>query len=245
MAEQELHAAHIGAAFEPVRREAMPERVRRDALVDAGGAGGVAEHTVNRFTREPRLGAELGVAGKERGARRPIRFPVLAQGREHARAQHHIARAALAVADVDEHALAVDVVRLEGGDLPDAQPRAVGEHEDGTILRRRGRGEEPQDLAPAQELGEHARDFRARDRCGAVPVPRGQEQAANRPELDVARARALDLGDQGVHVPFDVPARDRGERSIDVREKLARVPHGGEHAVGGERTQRRPLAPPV
>src|SRR5258708_7649843 len=43
VAEQQVHRAHVGALVEEVGGEAVPQRVRRDALVDPGGGGRFAQ----------------------------------------------------------------------------------------------------------------------------------------------------------------------------------------------------------
>jgi hypothetical protein len=245
MAEQELDASHIGAAFEQVGGEAVPQRMRGDALVDARGPGGFAQHPVNRFARQPCPRPGFGVARKQLRAGRSIGFPVLTQGHEHAWTQHHVALAGLTFAHPQEHALAVDVAGLEAGDFAHAQPRAVGQHEDGAVLERGGRPEQPRHFAPAQELAHHAWDFGLRDRRRGIATDGRPQQAADRTELDVSGARAARRVHKSVQVPFDVSARDCPERPIDVGKELAGTPGVGGQTVGCQAAQRHPAAHPT
>jgi len=70
-------------------------------------------------------------------AARPLQTPILAQGFEQSSRQRHQAWAiALAVSNVDETGLAVDVADFECKDLGNAQPCTVGGHHDHAVLER-------------------------------------------------------------------------------------------------------------
>ena len=69
------------------------------------------------------MGLSRDVAGEE-PVGRPGDLPVFAEQGQQPRREHHVAvLAALALADADDHALAVDVVDAEGHDLGDAAGR--------------------------------------------------------------------------------------------------------------------------
>src|SRR6266568_3723843 len=67
-----------------------------------------------------------------------------------------ILAAALAVADVEESARAVDVADLERAGLRDAQPGAVGGRDDGPMLDGVDGAEQPLDLVERQDVGQLA-----------------------------------------------------------------------------------------
>ena len=99
-------------------------------------------------------GAARDVAGEE-PVGRPGGLPVLAEQGQQPRREHHVAvLAALALADADDHPLAVDVVDAQGDDLGDPQPGGVGGHEDGAVLEADDGREEPGDLVGAEDDGE-------------------------------------------------------------------------------------------
>ena len=112
--EQHLDHPDIGLALQEMRREAVAERVHRDALVELGGSRGGVTGAVE-LTRGDRLGGLL--AGEEPVAR-PLYEPPLSQEIEQVGREHDIAvLAALALLDPDQHAGAVDVCDFEVGDL--------------------------------------------------------------------------------------------------------------------------------
>ena len=82
-------------------------------------------------------------------------LPVLAEDRQQPRREHHVAvLVPLALADVDDHAGAVDVLDAEPGDLGEPQPAGVGGHEHGAVLGVLQRVEEPGHLVLAEDDGE-------------------------------------------------------------------------------------------
>ena len=100
------------------------------------------------------MGPSRDVAGEE-PVGRAGGLPVFAEQGQQPRREHDVAvLAALALADAEDHALAVDVVDAEGDDLGDPQPGGVGGHEDGAVLEADDGGEEPGDLVGAEDDGE-------------------------------------------------------------------------------------------
>jgi hypothetical protein len=49
MAQQQLDATYVGARLQQMGGKGMPQRVRRDGLVDAGGAVRLLAGLLNRF----------------------------------------------------------------------------------------------------------------------------------------------------------------------------------------------------
>jgi hypothetical protein len=83
------------------------------------------------------------LARKQERAVWPFEPPILAQGFEQPMRKRHQARPiTLAVANMDEAGLAVDVPHLEREDLGDAQAGAVGGHDDHAVLERLELGEQ-------------------------------------------------------------------------------------------------------
>ena len=89
VAEQHLNDAHVGALFEQVRGEAVPQDVSGDAFAEAALFGSVAAGLRNRFACEVLVRAPggkqptLGIG--------PQRAIVAAQDRQQARRQRYIA----------------------------------------------------------------------------------------------------------------------------------------------------------
>ena len=53
MPEKLLHDAHVGAAFEQVRRIGMPQRVRRDLAVETGHLGRATHESEHALPAQP------------------------------------------------------------------------------------------------------------------------------------------------------------------------------------------------
>src|SRR3954469_5311411 len=116
--EQDLDHPDVGVALQEMRREAVAERVHRDALVELGGLGRSVAGPVE-LTRGDRLGGLL--AGEEPAARALHPPPLPQQVEEVGREHREAVLAPLALLDPDQHAGAVDVCDFEVGDLGDAQ----------------------------------------------------------------------------------------------------------------------------
>lgn len=70
MSEKQLNCAQVGACFEHVCGEAMPQRVRTQAFVDAGTKRGLVTRILDGFVGDGLLFAgSLPVAGKQVHAR--------------------------------------------------------------------------------------------------------------------------------------------------------------------------------
>ena len=80
------------------------------------------------------MGRSAECAGEEDLAR-PNSSPVGAENEQEPRREHDVAiLSALAIADADDHSLAVDVGDLQLGDLGDAQAGGIGGHQYGAVL---------------------------------------------------------------------------------------------------------------
>lgn len=104
MAEQELNAAQIGARINQMGSEGVPQHMRAERLPDTQ----LLAQLLTDNTRWCSLQLlSCAPAGKE-----PVLglapSPVVAQNLQQLRRQHHLARE-LALANVDDHPLAVDV----------------------------------------------------------------------------------------------------------------------------------------
>ena len=151
MPEQDLDGADVGAGLEQVGGEAVPQGVDGDVLAQPGGAGGLDADPVHRAGGD---GAARDVAGEE-PVGRAGGLPVVAEQGQQPRREHHVAvPAALALADAEDHALAVDVLDAQGDDLGDPQAGGVGGHEDGAVLEADDGGEEAGHLLEAEDDGE-------------------------------------------------------------------------------------------
>ena len=122
MAQQDLDGPQVGAGLEQVGREAVAQGVDGDVLVQAGGlAGTVADLAV----RSPVVMGRSGVGAGEEEVTGPDGLPVGAEDLQQPRREHDVAiLLALALADADDHALAVDVGDAQAGDLGDRKPAA-------------------------------------------------------------------------------------------------------------------------
>jgi len=109
------------------------------------------------------------------------------------RRQHRVAvLAPLTLFHPDQHAGAVDVVDLEGGDFRDPKPGAVGGPERGFVLETRRRLEQSPDLLDAQHVRKLAGMTDQDEASGQIrPVERHGEEEAER------RHRTVDSG--GLH----------------------------------------------
>src|SRR6201984_239688 len=111
--------------------KAMTQRVRVDSMAEAGALGGSVTRMPNRFRVDRAIGSMPAVAGKEPVAGfSPQPTPVLAQFFEQLGAEHDIAVfATLSSADMDHHALAVDIADLQVCYLSTPQTSSVERHE--------------------------------------------------------------------------------------------------------------------
>ena len=112
----------------------MPKHVRRNPLVETCVTGGFRADVPDLF------GAQvIAPMSRDSGGEKPrfwfLQLPVLTKRFQQLRAQGHIAiLAALALADVNHHALAVDVFHAQPDQFASSDARGVEQHQDGTRL---------------------------------------------------------------------------------------------------------------
>ena len=170
--EQRLHGRQVGAAFHQMRGETVAQQMRAHGFGDARSLrrfpAGFPEH----FGRDRLVGARaVDRAGKQVRLRlHPA--PVLAQGLQQLRAQRHIAvLAAFALADVDEHAVAVDILDLQLAQLGSAHTGRVQRHQHGAMKQIAGRVDQPDRFFLRQNDRQAPRRLRIRhffDRVGSL-----------------------------------------------------------------------------
>jgi hypothetical protein len=160
MAEVDLDLAEVLALFEQMRGVTVPQRMDVRGLLDAAGLEGHAEAALQRGAAHGYGGGGRPLAtvafGREDQRGMPMRFPVFPQALEGAFGQRHVAiLIALATADVEEHALGINVADLEAQPFAQAQAAGINEHQADALIRRGHRGEHTADLGG----GEHYRQF--------------------------------------------------------------------------------------
>src|ERR1700730_2498163 len=140
VAEQDLDYTNVDLLLEQMRGKAVPERVRRYALVDPCHVSGGMARAIELAGRQ-RL---HWIAAGEQPAARVRDIPPNPQQLEEMRGEHDVpVFATLALLDADHHALAVDVGYLERDHLGGAQPRPIGDAQCGFVLRPRRSIEQP------------------------------------------------------------------------------------------------------
>src|SRR5215469_5042426 len=123
MAQKRLDHANIDTLLEKVCGEAVPQRVRRDALVDPRGLGGGADNAAELAGRQrlDRVAAWQQPASRQQQVALPPLAPPGTQKFEQWRRQHRVAVfASLAALDAQQHAFGIDVADLERDNFRDA-----------------------------------------------------------------------------------------------------------------------------
>src|SRR5579859_144022 len=190
MSQEDLNDPDVDVLLEKMRSEAVTQGVGRHALADAGRFRRLMDGAIDLAGRD-RLGN--AATGKQPAmGRHDVPPPALAPPEpkqlQELRRQHRVAvLAALALLHPYEHAGAVDVVDLEGGDLRDPKPGAIGGPECRLVLETRRRLEQPPDLLDAQHVRKLAGVADQDETSGQIrPVERHGEEEAQR------RHRAVD-----------------------------------------------------
>src|SRR5450759_4298835 len=134
VAQQDLNGSDVGAGFQKMSGEAVAKGVNGNPLrelcfpcrlpagaLDGAGAGGL-----------------LGLLGSEEqsGSRgsRSLTLPVSPEDGQQLRGEHHVAiLLSLALTDMDEHALAIDVAGRQPDDFGNAKAGRVGGHQKGLV----------------------------------------------------------------------------------------------------------------
>ena len=133
MAQQNLDGSDICAGIEQMGGEGVPQHMGRDVLGQARrcddfaqlGPNGVGTKVTPRFLpwKQPRL-------------RRTSHSEIFSQALQHCLAEHHVAvLLAFALAHLDEHPLAVDVVVPQRTGFPYAQTGSIAGHKNRPVLQ--------------------------------------------------------------------------------------------------------------
>ena len=151
MSEQRLDGAQIGAGFEQMGGETVAQGMRGYGL-----AGDDVAHRGDGVCHRVPGDVAVGIdpAGKQPRAG-PIALVVAAQVVQQDRRQRHqTILAALALHDVQQHPLAVDVCDSQGDRLGNAQPGRIQGHRDDAVLGVGDRFEYGAHLVLAQHQGQ-------------------------------------------------------------------------------------------
>ena len=153
MPKEHLDHANIDTVLEQMRREAVTQRMRADALGDPSGTSCFFDDPA-QLARGNRPDGVLAREQPSTGQHGPLAtsfLPPRSQQSEEIGRKHRIAiPPALAALDADQHALAVDIADLECGDLSDPKAGTIGNTQCGAVLEAGGRCQEPGDLVLAQ-----------------------------------------------------------------------------------------------
>ena len=111
--EQDLDRAEVGTGLEQVGGEAVSQGMHMDVLAQSRSLQGTpADHLDGARADRP-----VGLAPREEVRLGPVLRPVRAGDGQESRREHHVAvLVSLALADVEDHAGAVDVLDAEPGD---------------------------------------------------------------------------------------------------------------------------------
>lgn len=150
MTEQALDGANVVACFEQMSGEAMPQGMGGDWFGEAAVSYHLAQYALDGAGGDGATGDETGKQVRPLGMHA---LEVRSQHLEQPLAQHYVAvLGPFALADVDEHPAAVDVVDLQGASLRNTQSGAVSRHQDGTVLDGLGGLEKSFHLFPGEDV---------------------------------------------------------------------------------------------
>lgn len=169
VAEIDLDLAEVLALLEQMRGIGVAQGVDVGLFGDATGREGKPEGSLQGgaahwFGGSARAQATVPLGGKEQ-ERMAVRFPLLAQEQERAPGQRDVAiLIALAGADVQEHALGIDIADLEPESFTQAQSAGVNGDETDPMIQGRNRRQHPAHFGGGKydrefKLGIGARQF--------------------------------------------------------------------------------------
>src|SRR5215471_551262 len=231
MAQQRLDDSDIGAALQQVGREAVPQRVQRHALLDAGRLSRLMEQPIELPGRH-RLAAAL--AGKQPAflhrrsgnVTRWARLPPLSQQIEHLGREHDIAiLAAFGLLNANDLLRAVDMLDLEPDHLASTQPAAVAETEQHAHLEVPGDGQEPLGLVRAHHQRNLLRLTQVIDLGRKIQSPQRHAQQKPQPGHDLIAGTDAQpcLGEVQLE-PADILGRGRLRGSLEKRREPLAAP---------------------
>lgn len=156
VSEVDLDLTEVLTLFEQVCGVGMAQRVNMSCLSDATGFESQAEGALQRGAAHGlggRGSALTGVTlGGEEQRRMAMRFPLIAQEQKRALGQRHVTIAvALARADVQEHALGIDVAHLKVQAFPQAQAAGINGGQADALIQGGNRGQEASDFGGGED----------------------------------------------------------------------------------------------
>jgi hypothetical protein len=159
VAEVDLDLAEVLALLQQMRGVGVAQRVDVGLFFHAAGLEGQAEGALQRGAAHwfgGRGGAQTAVTfgGKEQG-RMTMSFPLLAQEQQRALGQRDVTiLIALAPADVQEHALGIDVADLEIQTFPQAQAAGVDGDQADAMIQRGNAGQDAAHFGGREDNGQ-------------------------------------------------------------------------------------------
>ena len=228
MSEKHLDGAQIGAGFQHVRGETVPQRMRRYVLLDAGLLGGLATACPDDLLGDGHISPPVLHRAWEQIGLGLHPAPVLAQSLQKLRGQQNIAiAAALALMDMNDHAFAVDVGDLQVTQLGPAQPGCIQRHQHGAMHQVPSRINQPRDLFRTEYGRQLPGALGKRNLIEQVGAPKGldEEKPQRRTSaLDGAR-RQLPIAKQMHLVLANVAWTKALRRAVEVLREI-RPPRG-------------------
>src|SRR5208337_2224951 len=147
VSEKNLNGAQVGAGFQHVCCEAVPQSVRRYMLSDPGTLGGLVHGLPDDLLCNGHVGSPALHRTWEQVGLGLHPAPVLAQSLQQLRSQQHIAvPATLALAYMNDHTLAVDIGDREMAQLGPAQAGCIQHHQHGAMHQVAGRVDQSRHL---------------------------------------------------------------------------------------------------
>src|SRR6202167_975670 len=196
VAHQQLNGAQVGTGFEQMGREAMAQRVGMNLPGQSCALGCYTAGVPDGLIRDGLIDTALACSAGKEVSPRLFPTPITAQLLEQLRGKWYIPVArTLALADVDHHALAVNVLDLDPCCLGSAYSGRIEQHKDHAVQAVRCGIDQPHDLL----LAEHDRQllWHLRENeivVGEVTPPQRalvQEPQGRDPDLDRAGLKLL------------------------------------------------------
>jgi hypothetical protein len=234
--EQPLDGAQVGAGFQQVGGEAMTKAVGRDRFGNAAASVRLSAGVLHRRFGDRAAGA----IAREEPPLGPSHAPPDAQQLQQLGREHHVAvLGALALADPDDHAAAVDVLDPQGGDLGDPQPGGVGGPQQGAVLEAVDGGEEPDQFLAAEDDREPLGSLGADEVLEDPVAPQGDvvEEAEGLEVLVVVAPRGPPLADQVEQVGADVVGPEEFRGFAEVAREACGAVDVDIDGAGGEVAQ--------
>src|ERR1035438_538954 len=225
MSEKYLDGAQIGACFEHMRGETVPERVRRYVLLDTGLLGCVGHSVPDDLFGNGHISPPIVQHTWKQVGLGFHPAPVLSQSVQKLGGQQNIAiAAALALMDMNYHAFAVDVGDLQVTQLGSSQPGRIQRHQHRAMHQVPSRINQPRDLFRTEYSRQLPGALWKRDLIEQVGAPKGlyEEKPQSRTTtLDNAR-RQLPIAKQMHLVLANMAWAEALRRAVEVLRKILR-----------------------